>query len=170
VKAVDAAKAIEPGAGAALFLDDRPDKPIRERTVSEWDSSCCLFAFSDGTVVKIPEHPLILPSVTINGICSILRQQGAKVEERFITYGELLDRNGRDELVAVCSIGTAGILNRAERLIFVDEKQQRIAEHRVKKENPLYGQLGQARQYYWDIYRGLVPPPAGIELKVITLN
>lgn len=170
VKAVDAAKTIEPGAGAALFLDDRPDKPIRERMISEWDSSCCLFAFRDGSVVKIPENPLILPSVTINGICSILKEQGARVEERFISYGELLDRNERGELVAVCSIGTAGILNRAERLIFVDENQKRIAEHRVQKDDPLYEGLGKARQYYWDIYRGLVPPPEGIELQVIPLN
>lgn len=171
VKAVDAAKAIEPTAGAALFLDDRPDKPVEERFLSEWDSSCCLFAFNDGTVVKIPENPLILPSVTINGICSILREtENVKVEERHLTYGELIERNRRGELSAVCSIGTAGILNRAERIIFVDADQKRIGEHQVNKACPLYDKLGKARQYYWDIFRGLVPTVSGIELKIINLD
>jgi len=170
VKAVDAAKSIEPTAGAALFLDDRPDKVIGERTLSEWDSSCCLFAFADGSVVKIPEHSLILPSVTINGICAILREQGVNVVERHIKYGELVERNNKGELVAVCSIGTAGILNRAERLIFVDADQNRIAEHHVNKGHGLYEQLGQARQTYWDIFRGLVLPAAGIELKHLNLT
>lgn len=170
VKAVDAAKAIEPSAGAALFLDDQPQQPIEERIVSEWDSSCCLFAFRDGSVVKIPENPLILPSVTINGICAILRQQGVTVQERHVRYGELLERNARNELVAVCSIGTAGILNRAERLIFVDGRLKRIAEHQVDKSHELYERLGQARQTYWDIYRGLAEPVAGIDLKVVTLR
>lgn len=170
VKAVDAAKSIEPSAGAALFLDDRPDRPINERTISEWDSSCCLFAFNDGTIVKIPEHSLILPSVTINGICSILKGNGVRVEERHIQYGELLERNNRGELVSVCSIGTAGILNRVERLIFVDNDLNRIGEHLVNKEHSLYSQLGKARQEYWDMYRGLAEPVAGIELKVMELN
>ncbi len=170
VKAVDAAKIIEPTAGAALFLDDRPDRPIGERTVSEWDSSCCLFALRDGTIIKIPEHNLILPSVTINGICSILRGRGIRVEERHLSYAELIDRSAAGELVTVCSIGTAGILNRAERLILVDEQRQRIGEHRVDKAHELYEALGQARQYYWDIYRGLVPGVAGIEQKILTLN
>jgi branched-chain amino acid aminotransferase len=77
VKAVDEARSILPEASSALFLDDRLDLPLRDRRVTEWDSSCCLIALTSGTVVKIPESPLILPSVTIQGICAILREAGS---------------------------------------------------------------------------------------------
>jgi len=165
VKAVDAARAIEAEASAALFLDDRPDLPITERTVSEWDSSCCLFALADGSIIKIPEHPLILPSVTIQGICSILRSWGVKVIERHLKYGELLAKHEKNELVTICSIGTAGILNRADRLVLLDSEGKPCGEHRADKSHPLYTKLGEARQYYWDIYRGLVPTVPGIKLQ-----
>ena len=92
VKAVEAARGLVPNAGAALFLDDQCHLPLRDREVTEWDSSCCLFAFRDGTIVKIPEGPLILPSVTIQGVTALARARGLTVEERPITYGELLDR------------------------------------------------------------------------------
>jgi len=60
VKAVDEAKKTHPGAASALFLDDLTHLPLGDRHITEWDSSCCLFALRDGTVIKIPESPLIL--------------------------------------------------------------------------------------------------------------
>jgi len=164
VKAVDTAKQIYPGAGAALFLDDRPDEPLESRNISEWDSSCCLIALTNGTIIKIPESNLILPSITIQGICSILRQKGVPVEERNFTYGELLEKTKKNEIAAVCSIGTAGILNRAEKLILVDNDQKIIAEQTADKNHELYRILGEAKAYYWDIYRELEAPAEGIEL------
>lgn len=165
VKAVDAARQILPEAGAALFLDDRPYDPLESRKVTEWDSSCCLFALRDGTVIKIPESNLILPSVTIQGICAILRGMGVTVEECDLTYGELIERSRRNEVVAVCSIGTAGILNRAQRLLLVDEAGNTIAEQNADENHELYKKMGEARAYYWDIYQERVPVPKGLKLK-----
>jgi branched-subunit amino acid aminotransferase/4-amino-4-deoxychorismate lyase len=164
VKAVDAARQIYPEAGAALFLDDRPYDPLKSRKVTEWDSSCCLFALKDGTVIKIPESPLILPSVTIQGICSILKVLGVKVIEQDITYGELIEKTQKKELVAVCSIGTAGILNRAHRLLLVNELDEIIAEHQADVSHEMYKCLGEARAYYWDIYQSKVPVPQDLQL------
>jgi len=164
IKAVEAAKKIDANAAAALFLDDRPDKPIAERSITEWDSSCCLFAFNDGTVVKIPENPLILPSITIQGITRILAHLGVKVEERHLSYGELLRRAKAGELVTVCSIGTAGILNRCAKLILVDEKQKVIGTHVPDEKHPLYSRMAEAKAIYWNIYRGTVPPLEGMKL------
>ncbi len=164
VKAVDAAKQIYPGAGAALFLDDRPYDPIETRKITEWDSSCCLFALRDGTVVKIPESKLILPSVTIGGICSILKQMHVNVVERDITYGEMLELSKKNEVVAVCSIGTAGILNRAQKIILVDNNRKVIAEQNADENHELYKKLGEAKAYYWDIYQQKVPAADGMKL------
>jgi branched-subunit amino acid aminotransferase/4-amino-4-deoxychorismate lyase len=164
VKAVDAAKQISPEAASALFLDDRPYDPLEKRNITEWDSSCCLFALRDGPVVKIPESNLILPSVTIQGICAILREMDVKVEERDMTYGELIERSRKDEIVAVCSIGTAGILNRAERILLVDESRSAIGTQQADKSHELYEKLGEARTYYWDIYQEKVPAPSGLVL------
>ena len=165
VKAVDAARQILPEAGAALFLDDRPYDPLESRKITEWDSSCCLFALRDGTVVKIPESPLILPSVTIGGIAAILEHMGVSVEERDMTYGELIERTKREEVITVCSIGTAGILNRAHRLLLTDESGAVLADHRADESHELYGILREARDYYWDIYRGKVPVPEKLRLQ-----
>jgi branched-chain amino acid aminotransferase len=164
MKAIDAAKDIFPEATAALFLDDKPDNPLAERKITEWDTSCCLFGLRSGTVVKIPESPLILPSVTIQGMVIILKEMGIAVEERDMTYGELIDRVKANELVAVCSVGTAGILNRCEKLILVDNEGHVLATHEVDKEDPLYHQLGKARATYWDIYQEKTKIPAGIRL------
>lgn len=165
VKAVAAARQIFPGAGAALFLDDRPYDPLESRKITEWDSSCCLFALKDGTVIKIPESNLILPSVTIGGICTILREMGVNVVERDILYGELIDWSKNNRLAAVCTVGTAGILNRAQRVILVDEKGKIICEQKACENHELYEKLGAARSYYWDIYRENVPLYAGIKLQ-----
>ena len=169
VKAVDAAKQIFPDAGAALFLDDRPYEPLESRKVTEWDSSCCLFALKDDTVIKIPESNLILPSVTIQGICSILKQMDVLIEERDMTYGELIERSRKDEIVTICSIGTAGILNRAQKLILVDEKGETIAEQKADEGHKLYQKLGEARTYYWDIYQEKVPVPEGLTINKFAL-
>jgi len=170
VKAVDAAKQIYPEAGSALFLDDRPYDPLETRKVTEWDSSCCLFALKDGTVVKIPESNLILPSVTIQGICSILSKMGITVLEKDIPYGELIQMSKNKEIVTICSIGTAGILNRAQKLILVDEHSTIIGEHIACDTHELFQKLGEARTYYWDIYQGKVDVPEGLALTKFTVH
>jgi branched-subunit amino acid aminotransferase/4-amino-4-deoxychorismate lyase len=169
VKAVAAAKQILPEAGAALFLDDRPYDPLESRKITEWDSSCCLFALKDGTVIKIPESNLILPSVTIGGICTILRQMGVKIVERDILYGELIEWARNDHVVAICSIGTAGILNRAQKLLLINESGEQIGEQKADEGHDLYKKLGDARTYYWNIYREKEPVPAGMALNKFEL-
>ena len=164
IKAVEEARRICPEAAAALFLDDQTHKPLEERLVTEWDSSCCLFAFRDGTVVKIPENPLILPSITILGITAILRDRGTKVEERHLTYGELKRRSVAGELVAVCSIGTAGILNRCAKLYFIDADKKIVGFHEPDESHPLHAKLAEAKAAYWDIYKEKIPSLAGMTL------
>ncbi len=164
LKALEAAKDVDPQAAAALFLDDRTNLPLADRCVTEWDSSCCLFGLRDGTVIKIPESDLILPSVTIQGMVAILRDMGVKVEERPVTYGELVRRIRANELVVAASIGTAGIMNRCQKLLCVDEKNAVTATHLVDTEHPLYAGLAEAKTYYWDIYKEKVRLPAGMNL------
>lgn len=164
VRAVDEAKKICPEAAAALFLDDQPQAPLEDRFVTEWDSSCCLFGLRDGTVVKIPESPLILPSVTIRGMTAILREAGIHVEERPLRYGELIERVKKNELAVACSVGTAGILNRCARLILVDARGGIAATHSPDVKHPLFQTLGEAREYYWNIYKEKVKIPAGLKL------
>ncbi len=164
VKAVDRARQLCPEAASALFLDDNPLGKIEDRRVTEWDSSCCLFGFRDGTVVKIPESPLILPSVTIVGIVAILKQFGVKVEERDLTYGELLERVKSRDLVVACSVGTAGILNRCARFVMVDDQGAAAADHSPDMAHPLFEEFARAREYYWDIYKEKVKLPEGLAL------
>jgi len=123
-----------------------------------------LFALRDGTIIKIPESNLILPSVTIVGICAILNQMGVNVVERDMTYGELIDRTKKKEVIAICSIGTAGILNRAQKLLLVDNEGKTIVEHHADESHELFHKLGEARTYYWDIYQGKVSVPDGLSL------
>jgi branched-chain amino acid aminotransferase len=164
IKAIDEAKKICPEAACALFLDDNPRGRLEDRQVTEWDSSCCLFALQGGAVVKIPENPLILPSVTIQGIAAILREMGIAVEERPLTYGELIGKVRSGELVAAASVGTAGILNRCARLILTDGQGKILAAHSPDVKHPLFQKLGEARERYWDIYKGAVPTPPGLRL------
>ncbi|UCE07976.1 MAG: aminotransferase class IV, partial [bacterium] len=159
VKAVDAAKKILPEAASALFLDDKPYAKPEDRYITEWDSSCCLFAFSDGTVIKIPESNLILPSITIQGMVAILVEMGVTVLEQDISYGELIRRVKANEVVAVCSVGTAGISNRCQKLLLVDDKGKTIDIHEPNIDHELYHKLGEARKYYWDIYQEKVKIP-----------
>ena len=164
VKAVDEARKSCPEAACALFLDDNPRGKLEDRTVTEWDSSCCLFALRDGTVIKIPENPLILPSVTIHGIAAILREMGIAVEERHLTYGELVEKSRSGELVTAASVGTAGILNRCARLLLTDNEGKTLATHSPDVNHPLFQKLGEARERYWNIYKESVPLPAGLRL------
>jgi branched-subunit amino acid aminotransferase/4-amino-4-deoxychorismate lyase len=164
VKAIDEARKILPDAAAALFLDDRMDKNLRDRVITEWDSSCCLFAFRDGTVVKIPESPLILPSVTIQGLVAILKEMGTPVQERGITFGELLQNVESDELVCVASVGTAGIMNRCDKLLLVDESGSVLQTHCPDKDHALYHKLEEAKAYFWDIYKERAKLPDGLTL------
>jgi len=170
VKAVDAAKQVDPQAASALFLDDRPYDPLEERKVTEWDSSCCLFALRDGSVIKIPESPLILPSVTIQGICAILREMGIHVVEKEMTYGELIEKSKQNEIIAICSIGTAGILNRAQKLILVDKDNTIIGEQVADESHDLYQKLGEARTRYWDVYREKSEVPKGATLNKYVID
>ena len=55
VKAVQQAQEVVKSAHAALFLDDRPELPLHTRKITEWDSSCALFALKDGSLIKIPK-------------------------------------------------------------------------------------------------------------------
>lgn len=165
VKAVQVAQSIDGSAAAALFLDDRPDKPIREREITEWDSSCCLIALRDGRIIKIPDGPLILPSVTIQGMVSLAKERGIPVAERAVSYGELLDWVQNNEVVTICSIGTAGILNRVNRLYLVDENCERIAEMVSDPTHSLYSYLDEMRTAYWKIYLGQHPVPEGLHLE-----
>ncbi len=169
VKAVDEARKLCPEAASALFLDDQPQAKIEDRQVTEWDSSCCLFGLSDGRIIKIPENPLILPSVTIQGIVAILKEMGVTVEERHLSYGELLERVRKKELVVACSVGTAGILNRCARLILVDGKGEIALTHSPDVKHALYTKLGEARDYFWNIYKESVKIPAGLSLNKYVL-
>jgi branched-subunit amino acid aminotransferase/4-amino-4-deoxychorismate lyase len=163
-KAVDAAKNVLPGAASALFLDDNPFQEVTRRKITEWDSSCCLIALTDNTVIKIPESNLILPSVTIQGVVALLRSSGVKVVERDFTYGELIEKARADQIVAICSVGTAGILNRCDKLVLIDTEQKILAEHVSHKSHPLFQTLGELKTRYWNIYKGKEPVPAGFRL------
>jgi len=164
IKAIEAARRIHPGAAAALFLDDQTHLPVEDRLLTEWDTSCCLFAFSDGTVVKIPESSLILPSITIQGVTALLRRRGVPVEERPLSYGELVRRSDAGQLVTVCSVGTAGILNRCAGLLLTDGQAAPRGWHRPLASHPLYAELAAVRAEYWDIYKGRVEPAPGMKL------
>lgn len=169
LKAIDRVKQLFPDASAALFLDDRPYEPLETRKITEWDTSCCLIALKDNTVIKIPESNLILPSITIQGMCTILKDMGVKVEERDITYGELIEKSINKELIAICSVGTAGILNRAQKLIFINNKGNKISEHQADENHELYKILGKARTHYWDIYQEKEQVPQGHTLNKIEI-
>jgi branched-chain amino acid aminotransferase len=164
LKALEAAKAVDAKAAAALFLDDQTHLPLAERRVTEWDSSCCLFGLRDGTVIKIPESELILPSVTIQGLAAILKDMGVRVEERHVLYGELVKWVKAKELVVAASIGTAGIMNRCQKLLCVDEKNAVAATHVPDTGHPLYAKLAEAKATYWDIYKEKAKLPPGMNL------
>jgi branched-chain amino acid aminotransferase len=170
VKAIDEARKIDSDAASAMFLDDRPEKELEKRLVTEWDSSCCLFALRDGTVVKIPENPLILPSVTIGGIVEILKEMNVPIREKEVRYGELIQWERDNQLVAVCSVGTAGILNRCCRLRMVDQDGGTIALHKPMEDHGLFQKLAEAKKRYWDIYKGEARLPSGANLSRYKLS
>ena len=165
VKAVEQAKQVDETADAALFLDDRPDQSVFDRKITEWDSSCCLIALRDGRLIKIPDGPLILPSVTIHGVTALAKARGIEVEERSVTYRELVEWEKENQLVCVCSIGTAGILNRCQGLSLVDDDLNILAIHEADITHSLYLALDRIRSDYWSMYLGEIDPPEGIILE-----
>jgi len=86
------------------------------------------------------------------------------VIERDILYGELIEWARNNQVVTICSVGTAGILNRAQKLVLVDESRKVITEQIADENHELFKKCGDARTYYWDIYRGKVPVPDGMAL------
>jgi hypothetical protein len=84
--------------------------------------------------------------------------------ERNISYGELIQKASNNELVAACSIGTAGILNRCKELILVNGKDDVLVTHHPDENHELYKTLGKVRKYYWDIYQGKEAAPEGLKL------
>jgi branched-subunit amino acid aminotransferase/4-amino-4-deoxychorismate lyase len=170
VKAVEEAKTIWPTAASALFLDDNPTADLYSRKITEWDSSCCLIGLRDGTTIKIPESSLILPSVTIQGMVAILKHLNQPVVERDITYGEFVEKSRKNEIIAVCSIGTAGILNRCERIALIDEHKHIIGEQVADPTHPLYQKYGEAKKILWDIYKGEFPAITGMQRDVYPIR
>lgn len=164
VKAIEEAKKIYPKAASALFLDDNPRENFRKRNITEWDSSCCLIVLTDGSVIKIPESNLILPSVTIQGIVAILKSKGIPVHEREMTYGELIDKVNAKEVVTICSIGTAGILNRCNKLMLIDDEKKIIAKLEAQEAHEMFKTIGTLKEYYWKIYTLEEDAPPGIEI------
>jgi branched-subunit amino acid aminotransferase/4-amino-4-deoxychorismate lyase len=164
VKAVAEAKRIKPNSASALFLDDRYWDKYDKRKITEWDSSCCLIGLKNGTVIRIPDNNLILPSVTIRGIVRILKHWKVKIDERDMTYGELIRRTKKGEIVTICSVGTAGILNRCSSLLLIDDKKKKIDLMSSDKKHPLFKTLGDARTYYWDIFKGDAKALSGMKL------
>jgi len=162
IRAVAEARKILPNAGAALFLDDRPYDRLEDRKVTEWDSSCCLIALKNGTVLRIPDSNLSLPSVTMKGLVGVFQEINVGVEERDIKYGELVDLVNRKEIVTVCSVGTAGLLNRCSSLVLIDNDRNKLAMLESDTSHPLFQKLEDAKKYYWEIYKGDVKVPSGL--------
>jgi branched-chain amino acid aminotransferase len=50
-------------------------------------------------------------------------------------------------------------------LLLVDKAGKTIAEQHPDESHELFGKLGEARTYYWDIYQEKVPVPEGLKLK-----
>jgi hypothetical protein len=89
---------------------------------------------------------------------------GVNVDERHVTYGELVRRVKANELVVAASVGTAGIMNRCQKLLCVDEANTISAAHVPDTGHPLYTKLAEAKAYYWDIYREKAKLPTGMNL------
>ena len=66
------------------------------------------------------------------------------------------------KVVTVCSIGTAGILNRCRNLTLIDNDKKKLAVMTSDQDHPLFETLKKAKDYYWDIYKGGVEAPAGM--------
>ncbi len=168
LRAIRKAREYDPEAKTALLLDDQYWKPAKERAITEWDSSCCLFGMKDGSVISIPESPLILPSVTIKGLLAIFKDMGLRYKVRDITYAELIDMNSQGELALVASVGTAGVLNRCDKLTMVKDGKI-IGCHEADKKADVYHILAEGKGKYLSLYKGDVEPPEGIERTVMAV-
>jgi hypothetical protein len=89
---------------------------------------------------------------------------GVNVDERHVTYGELVRRVKANELVVAASVGTAGIMNRCQKLVCVDKASAITAIHVPDTGHALYTKLAEAKAYYWDIYREKAKLPTGMNL------
>ena len=69
-----------------------------------------------------------------------------------------------NELITICGIGTAGILNRCSKLLLVDDNNEVIATHKPDINHELYHKFEDARKYYWDIYQEKVKIPVGMRM------
>ncbi|MBN2799877.1 MAG: hypothetical protein JXX28_12095 [Deltaproteobacteria bacterium] len=164
VKAVQQAQRILPEASSALFLDDHPYDPIGGRKITEWDSSGAMIALRDGTVVRIPDSPLILPSITVRGLTALLQRRGTPVEERDMTYGELLDRVRAREVVTIISVGTAGVLNRCSSLHLYDgETVEAVME--ADPTHRSWSLLGEVKEEYKALFSHRIAPAEGMVLE-----
>ena len=166
VKAVQRAQKVLPGAQAALFLDDRPYEPLDGRKITEWDSSCAFFGMADGTYVRIPDSPLILPSVTIRALVDLLRNEGATVVERDMTYGELRERARAGEIATVCAVGTAGVLNRVRELHLFDGAEVE-AVIRADTSSEVYSALSRVKARYLDVFHHRAEPVGRMHREVL---
>ena len=100
---------------------------------------------------------------------ALAQERGIPVEERPVRYGELIDWVAQDEVVTICSIGTAGILNRVQTLYLVDSECHPIAELKSDPSHPLYEALAQIRSDYWELFKGNVRAPSTLRLETYSL-
>ena len=95
---------------------------------------------------------------------AILRDMGVKVEERHVTYGELVQRVRAKELVVAASIGTAGHHEPLPEAPLRRREERRHGHALADTGHPLYAKLAEAKAYYWNIYKEKVKLPAGMNL------
>jgi hypothetical protein len=100
---------------------------------------------------------------------ALAKVRGISVEERDVRYGELVEWVQSGDLVAICSIGTAGILNRCSTLHLVDEDLNVIARHTQDPTHPLVQALAEMRADYWGMYTANVEIPEALDLEVHAL-
>lgn len=168
IRAIRFARRYDKEAKAALLLDDKWYLEDEERYITEWDSSCCMFGMVDGSIVTIPDNPLILPSITVKGLVAILKELGVDVVPKNVKYGDLLGYVDSNELAVIASVGTAGVINRCERLtLVVRGKVKRI--HTVNRNADTYRIMSEIKDIYLRYYMTDDAPPKGIKREIITL-
>ena len=104
------------------------------------------------------------------GTVALAKERGITVEEQDVKYGELVEWARTAELVAICSIGTAGILNRCSTLHLVDNDLNVIARHSQDSGHPLVVHWREMRADYWGMYTGRTDIPSSLSLEVHQCN
>ena len=87
-----------------------------------------------------------------------------------VLYKDLLSWVKDESLVAVCSIGTAGILNRCESLYLCNEKEEIVAVHQSQKEHEVYHKLQALKNRYWGMFINTEEIPSHIPSMVYSLR